>query len=118
MSEELVRLTQKLLDFNRSCLRYFQEGREKEMNYNFHQVVKPFADEVQSVSDKWSPLMRNWLNEYEQKNLHLKQIDTTIEHLNQLSIQAFFPKTSKSRFLNTNRTVEFFLLEVLKELEK
>nr|WP_263325943.1 YppE family protein [Neobacillus sp. Marseille-Q6967] len=118
MSEEIVQLTHKLLDFNRSCLRYFHEGREKEINYEFHQVVKPFADDVRLISEKWSHLMRNWLIKYPQKNLHLKQIDTTLEHLNQLSIQAFFPKTSKTRFLNANRTVEFFLLEVLKELEK
>ena len=62
--------------------------------------------------------MRKWLSETNHKHLHLKQIDMTAEHIEQLSIQSFFPKTSKTRFLNANRTVEFFLLEVLKEVGK
>jgi Bacterial domain of unknown function (DUF1798) len=117
MSKEIVQLTKKLLHYNRLFLEYYQEGREKGIEHDFHEVIKPFANEVKSVTDEWTQVMKNWLKDKPYKHLHLKQIDTTAEHIEQLSIQAFFPKTSRSRFLNTNRTVEFFLLEVLKELE-
>jgi hypothetical protein len=117
MSEEIFQLTKKLLHYNCSFLKYFEEVREKGTTHDFHEVILPFANEVKSTSQEWSTLMKNWLKNSPQKHLHLKQIDTTLDHIEQLSIQAFFPKTSKSRFLNANRTVEFFLLEIIRELE-
>jgi ATP-dependent Lon protease len=118
MSDEIIQLTEKLLQYNREFMKYYQEGREFELQYDFHEVIKPFADEVQAINGAWKRAMKKWLSETNHKHLHLKQIDTTSEHIEQLSIQAFFPKTSKTRFLNTNRTIEFFLLEILKELKK
>ncbi|MDQ1001760.1 hypothetical protein QFZ28_002160 [Neobacillus niacini] len=118
MSEEILDLTKKLLNFNHLFIKYYEEAREKGTSYDFHEVIKPFADEVKKVAQAWGTEMKNWLVKNPQKHLHLKQIDTTLDHIDQLSIQAFFPKTSRSRFLNANRTVEFFLLEIVKELEK
>jgi hypothetical protein len=117
MSEEIIELTKKLLDYNQLFLRYYQDARDHGINQDFHEVIKPFANEVKSVTDEWSSVMRKWLKNNPQKHLHPKQIDTTSEHIENLSIQAFFPNTSRARFLNANRTVEFFLLEILKELE-
>lgn len=118
MSEEIIRLTEKLLKYNHLFMDYYEEGREAGTEYDFHEVIKPFADEVKGINDEWKRVMRNWLSETDHKHLHLKQIDTTSEHIEQLSIQSFFPKTSKSRFFNANRTVEFFLTEILKEIKK
>lgn len=118
MSEEILELTKKLLNYNYLFIKYFEEAREKGTSHDFHDVIKPFANEVKDVANEWSHLMRRWLVISPRKHLHPKQIDTTIEHIEQLSIQAFFPKTSRSRFINANRTVEFFLLEIVKELKK
>jgi hypothetical protein len=117
MEEEIIQLTEKLLFFNRTFLKNFQVARETGSNQDFQEVIKPFANEVKEVNDQWKDLMKRWLSERNYKHLHLKQIDTTFEHIEQLSIQSFFPKTSRARFLNSNRTVEFFLIEVLKELK-
>lgn len=118
MSEEILQLTKKLLSYNTLFMEYFKEARENGTTHDFHEVIKPFANNVNTTANEWAALMKNWLAKSPKKHLHPKQIDTTLEHIEQLSIQAFFPKTSKSRFLNANRTVEYFLLEILKELEK
>jgi hypothetical protein len=118
MSEEILKLTKKLLHYNRLFIEYFEEARENGTAHDFHGVIKPFANEVKSTAIEWSTLMKTWLTNSPQKHIHPKQVNTTFEHIEQLSIQAFFPKTSRSRFLNANRTVEFFLLEIVKELEK
>ena len=118
MSEEILDLTKKLLNYNHLFIKYYEEAREKGTSPDFHEVIKPFADEVKLVAKEWGAFLKSWLVNNPQKHLHLKQIDTTLDHIDQLSIQAFFPKTSRSRFLNTNRTVEFFLLKIVKELEK
>jgi hypothetical protein len=117
MQEEVIQLTEKLLNFNRLFLQTYKIAREKGIEQDFQEVIKPFANEVKEINEQWKVEMRRWLKEETHKHLHLKQIDTTSEHIEQLSIQCFFLKTSRSRFLNANRTVEFFLLEVLKALK-
>jgi hypothetical protein len=114
MFEEIIPLTEKLLYYNGLFMKYYQEGRETGIKYDFHEVVKPFANEVKEINDQWKRAMKKWLSETDYKHLHLKQVDTTAEHIEQLSIQSFFPETSKTRFLNANRTVDYFLLEILK----
>jgi Bacterial domain of unknown function (DUF1798) len=119
MSEiKIVQLTKSLLEFNRSFHEYYQGAREKEITYDFDGEIKPFVNEVKTALDNWNMEVRQWLKVNPQKHLHLKQVETTADHIEQMSIQAFFSKTSKSRFLNANRTVDFFLTELLKELEK
>lgn len=118
MSEQIIQLTEKLLAYNGLFMKYYQEGREAGTKHDFDEVIKPFANEVKEINEQWKQAMRKWLSKSDFKHLHLKQIDTTAEHIEQLSIQAFFPETSKTRFINANRTVEYFLLEILKELKK
>jgi hypothetical protein len=118
MTEEIAHITKKLLDFNRLCLEYYEKARETGVSEDFNNVVKPFANEVKLTTAKWSVEMQKWLKQSPQKHIHMKQIETTSDHLEQISIQAFFPKTSRTRFINANRTVEFFLLEIINELEE
>lgn len=117
MSDEISRLTEKLLQYNQLFLKYYQEGRDKGIKYDFHDVIKPFADEVKGINDQWKKEMGDWLEKSSHKHIHMKQIQTTSEHIEQLSIQSFFPETSLKRFLNTNRTIEFFLMELLKAIK-
>jgi hypothetical protein len=118
MSEQLIYLTESLSRYNRLVLEYYQEARESGETKDFKNIIEPFVNEVKKVNDEWQKLMRQWLSVSSPKHIHLKQVDTTASHIEQLSVQAFFPKTSKTRFLNSQRTVEFFLSEVLTELEK
>ncbi|CAH2715781.1 putative protein YppE [Neobacillus rhizosphaerae] len=114
MSEEIIYLTEKLLQYNRLFQEYYQRARETGTTEDFHEVIKPFANEVKEVNDQWKEMMKKWLSKTSHKYIHLKQIDSTSEHIDQLAIQSFFSTTSKKRFLDAQRTVEFFLQEILK----
>lgn len=118
MSEEIISLTEKLLTYNHIFMKYYQEGRETGIKHDFHEVIKPFVNNVKAINDEWKRAMTKWLSVTDHKHLHLKQIATTSEHIEQLSIHAFFSETSRKRFLDTHRTVEFFLQEILKEVKK
>lgn len=115
---EVLNLSEKLLQYNRIFLKTYLEGREKGITHDFQEVVKPFVHEVKQLNEEWKEKTKNWLSREDFKHLHLQQVETTSDHIDQLSIQSFFPESSRSRFLNANRTVEFFLLELLKELKK
>jgi len=118
MSDEILDLTERLLHFNGLFLKTYQESRETGITHEFHSVIKPFADEVKEMNDKWNKAMKKWLPTANTPHLHLKQIDTTSAHIDQLSVQSFFRETSKSRFLNSHRSIEYILCEIIKELKK
>lgn len=118
MEEEIINLTEKLLKYNEKFRSIYQEAREQEIKQDFLNVIKPFSEEVKRVNMLWKEKMTDWLAKHFRKTLHLHQVKSTSEHIEQMSIQAFFPETSKSRFINANRTVEYFLLEILKEMRR
>lgn len=113
-SEEIITLTEKLLEYNQKCMEIYKEARERGIKQDFQNVIKPFVDEVKGINDEWKEKVKVWLKTESIQQFHIKRVDTTSEHIEQLSVQAFFPETSRSRFLNANRTVEYFLLEILK----
>ena len=117
MTDDIYRLTEKLLEYNGQCLEYYQHGRETKEKKDFYTVIKPFADEVKLFNEEWKERMKTWLSASPADNIHLKQIDSISDHIEKLSIQAFFPESSKSRFLNMHRTIEYFLQDVLNTLK-
>ena len=118
MQKQLVYLTEQLYEYNQKFLVYYNEIRETKEQKPFFEFVKPFADEVAKLNDDWKTLMKAWLNENETSHIHFHQLESVSEHIERLSIQAFFPETSRSRFLNAQRTVEFFLTETINQLKK
>lgn len=117
MESTIYELTERLLTYNTSFLNYFQLARETGEKQDFHQMIKPFVDEVMAANNEWKSLMKKWLADLTFKHIHEKQVETTADHIEKLAIQCFFPETSKSRFLNSQRTVEYFLREVLKVIK-
>ncbi len=117
MDTKISCLTEKLLHYNGLFLENYRSARESGKKQDFHQIIKPFVDHVEELNDEWKSLMKKWLAENTAKHIHLKQVETTADHIGQLAVQCFFPESSKSRFLNSQRTVEFFLKEVLQEIK-
>lgn len=115
---KIYQLTERLLKYNQQFLLFYQQARETQEKKDFNLTIKPFVDEVKQVKDEWKAEMNSWLHNSSPKHIHLKQIDSISDQIEQISVQAFFPETSKSRFLNTQRTIEYFLTEVIKELGK
>lgn len=118
MQEQLIQLTEQLADFNQRFLNYYNEAREKREQKPFYEFVKPFATEVAKVNECWNSLLKAWLRENQANHLNQHQADSVSEHIERLSIQAFYPETSRSRFLNAHRTVDYFLNEVLNHIKK
>ena len=118
MPKEILYLTEKLLQYNETFLNNYQESRKTGIKHDFNDVIKPFVNEVKEMNEQWNKAAKKWLLSAKTDYLHLKQIDITSAHIDQISIQSFFPETSKSRFLNAHRTIEYILLEIIKELNK
>ncbi|GHH98222.1 DUF1798 family protein [Neobacillus kokaensis] len=117
MNRTINELTEKLLEYNALFLKYYQQARETGEKKDFHHIIKPFVDEVESVKKEWKLLMKKRLSNSRHTHIYEKQVETTADHISTLAIQCFFAESSKTRFLNSQRTVEYVLREVLKEIK-
>lgn len=113
MEKDLRTLTETLLAYTDTCLERFEKAKAEKVKGDFYTEVKPFADEVKKINDQWFELATNWVMEEQPKNLYAKQVESTYEQIELLSVQAFFPDTSRTRFLNYFQSVRFILSRIL-----
>lgn len=114
---ELLQLTQKLLSYTDTLSLKYIEVRETGKSGDFFGEVKPFADEVKEVNDAWKNKAYEWIKETGPKNLYAQQIDSAYEHIETVSVQAFFPNTSRSRFNDVMASAKFILNSVILEIK-
>ncbi|CEG27615.1 DUF1798 family protein [Bacillus sp. B-jedd] len=114
--EDLRTLTLKLLDYNRQCVSIFENARKKGTDGDFYMEVKPFADEVTAINNKWKEIAMEHSAILSQEGITTKQIEMVNEHLERLAIQAFYIKTSRYTFMNSSRTVEYTLQKILEKV--
>ncbi|MDP4171571.1 MAG: YppE family protein [Bacillota bacterium] len=118
MKARLIELTENLLFFTRDMKKQFDQTRENGKDGDFFTEVKPFSDKVKEINDQWMVEAIQWVKEEKPKNFHSNQIDSAYEQIEQISIQSFFVKTSKSRFIQTSTSIEYVLNLILSYAEK
>lgn len=118
VENNLISLSRKLLQDVETAHKRFQFSKEERVRGDFHTEVKPFADEVKETADEWRMAASKWVTENKPKNLHMNQIETAADYLEVISVQAFFPETSKKRFLDQIQSVEFILNSMVIAIEK
>jgi hypothetical protein len=114
--EELKALTEELLLLNKKLSERYQLARETGEKGDFYKEVKPFADKVKKVSDLWEVAVKEWIFEKKPKYIHFPQVIHTIENLELVSVQAFFPETSYKRFVSYIQSIDYVLHAVLEEI--
>ncbi|RSD26535.1 YppE family protein [Mesobacillus subterraneus] len=107
--DKIITLSRKLLKYSAAAAERFQTAKQEGVRGDFHMEVKPFADEVKEAAELWREAAIKWLTDNRPRNLHVNQIETAADYLEVISVQAFFPETSKKRFLDQLQSVEFIL---------
>ncbi|MFS0635591.1 YppE family protein [Mesobacillus foraminis] len=116
--KELMIKTKRLLSYNEKALLRFEQAKESGEKGDFYKEVKPFADNVKEEAEIWRKEASDWLMKHPQRNLHTRQILSAAENIEMVSIQAFFPETSRKRFIGHIQSIEFVLNSFLKALER
>ncbi|WP_455661397.1 YppE family protein [Pradoshia sp.] len=116
MKQELVALTNQLLLKVAEAEEIYRQAREKEQTFDFYQDVKPYADEVKEMADKWNVLVSEWQKETKPKHISPLQIQNTHNNLLQISVHCHIPQSSKSRFIKHCHAAAFVLEQVKGEL--
>lgn len=83
---------------------------------NFYEVVVPFANKVKKINEEWKVSAINWVMENKPEYLYAAQIQSASDHLEIISISAFYPETSKKRFMDAIKSVKYILEVLLNQL--
>ncbi len=114
----LMEHTEKLLESVDYAVDTFYKVKESGVNEDFYEVVRPFANQIKQRNDEWKDLAKAWVREAKPDYLNSIQIDTASDHIEIISIQAFFTQTSKKRFLDSAKSVKYILQTLLDALKE
>jgi hypothetical protein len=109
----LLRMTEMLLEYVEISDSRYKKVKESGEKGDFYNEVKPFADEVKSINDRWKEEARKWISIHKPRNLYSQQIDSAAEHIEMVSIQSFFPDASRTRFINYVNSAVYVLKQLI-----
>ncbi|GEK34117.1 YppE family protein [Kurthia sibirica] len=85
----------------------FMMMREKNLEPDFFQEVKPYADHIQEKLKQWQDLSQQYIIENRPKWIHMVQINNACDAIEQFVVQSFYQKTSKKRFYQSIQSVKY-----------
>ncbi|MFA9556195.1 YppE family protein [Evansella sp. AB-rgal1] len=115
---QLEQLTSKLFEVNKTILTNFEEYTLNKIDADFIKVVKPFADEVKEISDKWLPMALHFVETVKPKYLFKHQIEDVHENLQIEAVACFQGDTKRKRFLERNKSVAYTLDMLLQSIKR
>jgi hypothetical protein len=113
----LEQLTKELLACTEEAAVHYRQARERGTKPDFYAEVKPFADHAKHLLDNWLPAAAGWIIDNRPKNLHENQIASAAEHIELITVQCFFPETSRTRFINYYNSTKYVLNVLLGHLD-
>jgi hypothetical protein len=114
IDHEVFRLTESLLTIiDEGKLRY-EERRVSGSEGNFLMEVKPIADHAKTILDQWIVLASEWIYLEKPAYLNEKQLAATYDHIEKISIQSFYPKTSRKLFISSYQSAQYVLQSIVK----
>ncbi|WP_400241946.1 YppE family protein [Niallia sp. JL1B1071] len=116
-NHQLLEHTEKLLEAVEYAVETFYTVKESGVNEDFYDIVRPFANQIKQINDEWKELAKTWVSEAKPDYLNTIQINTASDHIEIISIQAFFTQTSKKRFLDSVKSVKYILQTLLDALK-
>ncbi|MFC4322697.1 YppE family protein [Litchfieldia salsa] len=115
-NNDLEKYTKELVFYTEeSYQRYFELMEDESINYDFFEVVKPYADKVKDVADEWKNIATIWIKEEKPKYLHLIQIETTYDHILSFTVSGFYRDTKQKRFKDTYQSILYVLNQIVEK---
>ncbi|MCO7176180.1 YppE family protein [Sporolactobacillus kofuensis] len=117
--KELKEVTLELRKLNKIAHDQFTD-RSQAADYqtDFYGEVKPFADNMQHYLDIWRPLADQWVSVRKPKYVFPIQIKDTYDNLAIVCVTAFQKDTRRRRFLETIKSIDYVLENILIQCEK
>ena len=114
-------LKQQTIDLIQECndsITRFHAMREKNIAPLFFDEVKPHADKMAQLLNDWQMNADEWICVHSPKYIHLQQILSVVEAMNQFVVQSFYKETSKKRFIQSVHSTLYTLNIFLRYLQE
>ncbi len=106
-----------ILDYLDRVEEIFHSSRVKNEDPDFFHTVKPFADEVYVTVQQWEKTVKEWILAEQPKYIHTQQIDSTVENINMVTVQCFYPDTREKRFKGMIQSIRYVLNDTLSKIK-
>jgi hypothetical protein len=117
MDTHLEEMTKSLLGYIEEGKAQYEKSKASGIEGDFYLDVKPFADLVKNTLDEWIVLAIKWVQTEKPSFINEKQLETTYDHIEKISIQSFYPKTSRKLYLSSYQSAHFVLQSVCTNLQ-
>jgi len=112
----IIEKTKMMKDYLERTKEIYENVRTTGKEHDFYKEVKPFVDEAQQFAGEWANLASQWVDKIRPKYIFSLQIDAARDNFNEICPQAFYPKTSYSRFKHHYNSINYILEKLLSEL--
>lgn len=114
----LLEDTKKLMQLIEQAQAIYEERRATQAEPDFYKEVKPFADQMDALADRWEQEAMIFLRKYPQKYVHPMQIEQTADNARRVGAHAYFFQTSKAKFMQSAASAVLVLDTLETALEK
>lgn len=108
--------TEKLLEKLNEIDAIYKQTRQQGEQADFYAVIEPFASEVQQLSIEWKQMIEVIVAESPTYFIGERQLDTVVDNICKLSVQAYYASTSLNRFKSYIQSTRFTLNSILRQL--
>ncbi|MCM3652076.1 DUF1798 family protein [Metabacillus litoralis] len=117
---ELKMTSKELLQLLTNCKERFElvNTKPEKTEALFYDEVKPTFEKIMNQANAWKPLAEAWVKEQKPKYVHLSQIESTLDNIEQVVLQSFYKDVNKQRFHNLHHSVEYIVNSILAEIEE
>lgn len=107
--KEALSSTQQLLKLLDEMNTIYEDVRASKEEHDFMKVVEPYARKAEELTRIWQQHIE-WIIQNQQAYfIGERHVEQVIENTCQLSVQAFYPSTSYSRFKSYLQSTKFLL---------
>ncbi|MBE1554147.1 YppE family protein [Sporosarcina limicola] len=114
----LIEKTKTLLAVCAECFERHARMRELDVEPDFFNEVKPYADKIHTMLDEWTIEVSDWIKIAKPMYVHPVQIESLNDSMRQFVVQSFYQKTGKKRFVLSINSAEYTFKTILDALDR
>ncbi|MDQ0244053.1 hypothetical protein J2S09_001598 [Bacillus fengqiuensis] len=112
--EELLSLTNKMVEYNESAFKRLEENKvEDQLDTYFYKQVKPYVEVFDEQVHRWSVMCERWIEDTQPKYIHKQQIETAVDNLRQVVLQSFYVSSRNVRIKKMIHANQYTLVSIL-----
>ncbi|MEG7333016.1 DUF1798 family protein [Bacillus subtilis] len=117
-SQTLLEMTEQMIEAAENGADRYQEGKDKNLSYDFFETIKPAVEENDDLAARWAQGALELVKARRPKYVHREQIETVKDNFLELVLQSYVHHIHKKRFKDITESVLYTLHAVKDEIAR